>query len=125
MLRSGFGTANNALVHRQPGSELQHRQRSMGFEPGDAAVYDGVGIGVIGIDTEGLRQPHSVEQLDRGEAEFLLLHIAGGDEADPARAEDADAVIEDHVIVRPMGHSVEVIGCTMKITGTQNSPATA
>ncbi len=33
-------------------------------------MHHGVGVGVIGIDAEGLRQPRAVRRLDRGEAEF-------------------------------------------------------
>jgi hypothetical protein len=36
-------------------------------------MHDGVGIGVIGIDTERLRQPGAIGRLDRGEAESSLV----------------------------------------------------
>ena len=63
----------------------------------------GVGVGIGGVDAESLREAGAVGRLDRGEAEFSV-HVARGDEADPARAEDADAVVEDHVIVGPNAH---------------------
>src|SRR4029453_9021404 len=64
----------------------------------------GIGIGITGIDAERLCQPAAVAGLDRGEAE-PPRHIARRDEADPARAEHAHAVIEDYVIVGPLvGH---------------------
>src|SRR5258708_4973782 len=62
-----------------------------------------IGVGVTGIDAERLRQPRAVAGLDRGEAK-PLCRVARGDEADPARAEHADAVVENHVIVRPSIH---------------------
>src|SRR6202035_339755 len=68
-----------------------------------AAVDDGVGVGVIGIDPERLRQPRAVAGLDRGETE-MPLGVARRDKPDPARAEHADAVVEDHVVVRPWVH---------------------
>src|SRR6266496_4345077 len=61
---------------------------------------DGIGIGIVRIDAERLCQPGAVLGLDRGEAKALLL-IPGRDEADPARAEHAYAVVENHVVVRP------------------------
>ena len=30
----------------------QHRQRAVRFEPGDAAVNDGIGVGIIGVDAQ-------------------------------------------------------------------------
>src|SRR5258705_2408953 len=63
---------------------------------------DRVGVGIIRVDAEGLRQPRAIAGLDRGEAK-AMLHIARGDKADPARAEHADAVVKDHVVVRPRG----------------------
>jgi hypothetical protein len=51
-----------------------------------AGMDDGVGVGIGGIDAEGLREPRAVAGLDRGEAE-ATVEIAGRDEADPARAE--------------------------------------
>src|SRR5438552_1785971 len=63
----------------------------------------GIGIGVIWVDAEGLREAGAVGRLDRGEAETLRL-VARRDEADPARAEHADAVVENHVVVGPGCH---------------------
>ena len=34
-------------------------------------MNDGIGVGIIGIDAERLRQPRAVAGLDRGEAETL------------------------------------------------------
>src|SRR5450759_3381082 len=62
---------------------------------------DGIGVGICGIDAERLRQPCAIAGLDRGEAKPAGL-VARRDEADPARAEYADAVIEDHVVVGPV-----------------------
>ena len=61
---------------------------------------DGVGVGIFGVDAERLRQPRAVTGLDRGEAKARSLSRIAT-KADPARAEHADAVVEDHVIVRP------------------------
>src|SRR6185436_3881298 len=81
-------------------------------------MHDGVGIGVVGIDTKSLRQPRAVRRLDRGEAESSR-DVAGGDEADPARAEDADAVVEDHVIVGPAsGHLLSRVSSATSISTT-------
>ena len=68
-----------------------------------AAMDHGIGVGVPGVDAEGLRQSCAVAGLDRGEAKALVL-VARGDEADPARAEYAHTVIENHVIVGPRVH---------------------
>src|SRR5262245_47742438 len=81
----------------------QHRERGIGLEIGCAAMHHRVRIGILGIDPERLRQTCAIGRLDRGEAE-LSRGVAGGDEADPARAEDADAVKEDYVVVGPVGH---------------------
>ena len=35
-------------------------------------MHDGVGIGVVGIDTKSLRQPRAVGRLDRGETKSPL-----------------------------------------------------
>ena len=51
----------------------EHRQRRVGFETGDAAVDHGVGVGIVGVDAEGLRQPGAVSRLDRGEAKALRV----------------------------------------------------
>src|ERR1019366_7977125 len=61
---------------------------------------DGIGVGICGIDAERLRQPCAIAGLDRGEAKPPGL-VARRDEADPARAEYADAVIKNHVVVGP------------------------
>src|ERR1700716_46109 len=66
-------------------------------------MNDGIGVRVIWVDAERLRQPGAIAGLNRGEAK-PPLHVAGRDEADPARAEHAYAVVEDHVIVRPLMH---------------------
>ena len=63
---------------------------------------DGVGVGIIRVDAERLRQSRAVSRLDRREAE-ARVRVARDDEADPARAEHADAVEEDHVVVGPAG----------------------
>ena len=81
----------------------QHRQCRVGFEPGDAAMDDGIGVGVVRIDAERLGETCAVAGLDRGEAK-TPFSVARRDEADPARAEHADAVVEDHVIVGPSVH---------------------
>src|SRR5882724_12275304 len=59
-----------------------------------------VGVGVSWVDAKGLRQPAAIVGLDRGETKPPVF-VAAGDEADPARAKHADAVVEDHVIVGP------------------------
>jgi hypothetical protein len=41
----------------------------MRLEPSDAAMNDCVGVGIGGIDAEGLREAGAVGRLDRGEAE--------------------------------------------------------
>src|SRR2546423_11769206 len=74
----------------------------------------GIGIGVIWVDAEGLREARAVGRLDRGEAETLRL-VARGDEADPARAEYADAVVEDHVVVGPDGHLLSSVSSATSI----------
>src|SRR2546430_6327501 len=80
-------------------------------------MHDGVGIGIIRIDTERLRQPRAVGRLDRGEAESLL-DVACRDEANPARAEDAHAVVEDHVIVGPSAHRLSNVNNATSISTT-------
>src|SRR5664279_13790 len=60
----------------------------------------GIGVGIAGIDAERLRQPCAVRRLDSGETKSPL-HIPRCDEADPARAEHADTVVEDDVVVGP------------------------
>src|SRR5216684_779258 len=70
---------------------------------GDTAMNDRVGVGIVGVDAERLRQPRAVAGLDRREAKTPRL-VARGDKADPARAKHADAVVEDHVVVRPWLH---------------------
>src|ERR1700722_9535554 len=67
---------------------------------GGAAVDDGIGIGIFRIDAERLSQACTVAGLDGGEAE-AVLDVAGGDEADPAGAEHADAVVENDIVVGP------------------------
>ena len=47
----------------------QHRQRAVGFEVSEAAVNDRIGVRVVWIDAESLRQPRTIRRLDRGEAE--------------------------------------------------------
>src|SRR5258708_33193035 len=69
---------------------------------------DGVGVGVGGMDAESLRHPCAVSRLDRREPE-AASHIARRDEADPTGAEDADAVIEDHIVVGPFDHRLSNI----------------
>src|SRR5450756_771695 len=81
----------------------QHRQRGVGPEIRNTAMDDGVGIGIIGIDAECLRQPCAVTGLDRREAK-APIDIALCNEADPARAEHADAIVEDYVVIRPWLH---------------------
>src|SRR5260370_32953135 len=82
------------LAHPVPSRQVrQHRQCCVGFEIGDAAVNHRVGVGVIGIDAEGLSQPGAVTRLERGEAK-PPLRVARGDEAYPARTEHADAIAE-------------------------------
>ena len=93
----------------------QHRQSAVGFEVSDAAVNDRVGVGIIGIDAESLRQPSAIRRLDRGEAK-ALRRITRGDEANPTRAENADAVIEDHVIVGPTGHRLSNVSSATSIS---------
>src|SRR3977135_4678668 len=66
-------------------------------------MNDGVGVRVIWVDAVRVRQPGAVAGLNRGEAK-PPLHVARRDEADPARAEHAYAVVENHVIVRPLVH---------------------
>src|SRR3981189_3751263 len=63
-------------------------------------MNDGIGGRVFWVDAVRLRQPRAVAGLNRGEAK-PPLHVAGRDEADPARAEHAHAVVEDHVMVGP------------------------
>src|SRR3977135_2040686 len=63
-------------------------------------MNDGVGVRVIWVDAVRVRQPGAVAGLNRGEAK-PPLHVARRDEADPARAEHAHAVVEDHIIVGP------------------------
>src|SRR3954468_20809634 len=83
-----------------------------------AVMHNCVGIGIIGVDPERLGQSCAVGRLDRGEAESSL-DVAGGDEADPARAEDADAVIEDHVVVGPAsGHLLSRVSSATSISTT-------
>ena len=57
-------------------AERQHRQRAVGFEIRHAAMDDGVGVGIVGIDAERLRQPRAVAGLDRGETKPPLLRRA-------------------------------------------------
>src|SRR5579863_2316410 len=78
----------------------EHHQRRVGFEKGDTAMDHGIGVGVLRVDAECLRQTRAVRRLDRREAE-ALADVARRDEANPARAEHADAVVEDHVVVGP------------------------
>src|SRR5215217_7967247 len=81
-------------------------------------MHDSVGVGIVRIDRKSLRQPRAIRRLDRGEAESLL-DVAGGDEADPARAEDADAVVEDHVVVGPAsGHLLSRVSSATSISTT-------
>ena len=47
----------------------QHRQRGIGLEEHLAAMDDGIGVGIIGVDAEGFGEPRSVIRLDRREAE--------------------------------------------------------
>src|SRR6202030_2176057 len=90
--------------HPAPTRQMaQHRQLRVGFETGDAAMDDGVGVGVFRVDAERLCETCAIAGLDRGEAKAPVL-VARRDEADPARAEHADAVIEDHIIVGPALH---------------------
>src|SRR5258708_29425703 len=74
-----------------PRQMREHRQRAVGFEIRGAAMDHGVGVGIIGINPEGLREPCAVRRLDRREAK-PRRYIPRGDEAHPARPEDADAV---------------------------------
>src|ERR1700722_13667978 len=70
---------------------------------GHAAMDDGIGVGIIGIDAEGLREARAVSRLDRGKAKAHLV-VARCNEPNPARAEHADAVVEDHVVIGPDAH---------------------
>src|SRR5690349_4508718 len=60
----------------------------------------GVGVGIARVDADGVCEPCTVRRLDRGEAE-ARGRVTRGDEPDPARAEDADAVEQDDVVVGP------------------------
>ena len=51
----------------------------------------------------------------RREAE-AACGVAPCDEVDPARAEDADAVIEDHVIIRPLAHLLSKVSSASSIS---------
>src|SRR6187402_2572979 len=62
-----------------------------------------IGIGIIRIDAERARKSGPIVRLNRREAK-ALRRIARRDEPHPARAEDADAVEQDHVIVGPFWH---------------------
>src|SRR5450755_2347886 len=84
-------------------------------------MHHGVGVGIVGVDAECLRQPGAIAGLDRGEAE-APLHVARGDEADPARAEHADAVVEDHVVIRPwVGHARSIFLVIARSSATKQS----
>src|SRR5450759_615634 len=61
---------------------------------------DGVGVRIFGGDAKRLREPRAVG-LNRGEAK-AAIHVACRHEADPARAEHADAVVENHVVIQPL-----------------------
>src|SRR4051812_6982876 len=63
----------------------------------------GIGVGIIRIDVERACEPGAIVGLDRREAKSLRP-ITFGDEAAPARAKNADAVEQDHVVVKPFGH---------------------
>ena len=80
-------------------------------------MNDRIGIGIVWIDAKSLRQPRAVGRLDRGEAESLL-DVACRDEANPARAEDAHAVVEDHVIVGPSAHRLSNVNNATSIRTT-------
>src|SRR3954469_3262179 len=88
-------------AHPAPARQrAEHGQRGVGFAVGDAAMDDGIGVGIGGVDAKSLRQTCAVGRLDRGEAE-TAVDIARRDEADPARAKHAETVVEDHVVVGP------------------------
>src|SRR5258708_6230966 len=83
----------------------QHRQCCVGFEIGDAAMDHSVGVGIIWVDAERLRQPRAVAGLDRGETK-PPRDVPRGHEGDAARTEHDDAALEDHVIVGPWLHRI-------------------
>src|SRR3954447_14839755 len=62
-----------------------------------------IGVGIIWVDAEGPRKPRSIIRLDRREPKSPC-RIAFRDKTYPARAEDADAVEQDHVVVGPFAH---------------------
>src|SRR5271169_4642678 len=64
----------------------EHRQRRIGFEKSDAAMDDGVGVGVLRVDAERLRETGTIGRLNSGEAKAPVA-VARRDEANPARAE--------------------------------------
>src|SRR5664279_1289013 len=75
----------------------------------------GIGVGIAGIDAERLRQPCAVRRLDSGETKSPL-HIPRCDEADPARAEHADTVVEDDVVVGPGVHLLSKVSSATSIS---------
>lgn len=84
----------------QTWQQRQHGQRAIGSEVRDAAVDHRVAVGIFRIDAEMFRKTYAVAGLDCGEAK-PARGVARGDEANPVRAEDADAVIEDDVVIGP------------------------
>src|SRR5204862_518922 len=70
--------------------------------------------GIIGVDAEGLCQPRAVRRLDRGKTK-TMVDVAGRDEADPARAEDADAIVQNHVVIRPSVHRLSSVSSATSI----------
>src|SRR6201995_1909802 len=79
----------------------------------------GIGVGIVGVDPDGLREPRPILRLDRREAE-ARGRVTLGCELDPERAEDADAVEQDDVVVGPdlcgRGHRLSSVSSATAIS---------